>query len=176
MNLYGYANGDPINFSDPFGLCPECPAVDPKSRDRGGVGAYGAPRPWKKSFHAGEDKLGTVGDPVFSPVSGTVVSSRGTLCPTCAGVRGQEMGNQVTISFKDADGGTSYVRLGHLGTVSVGSTVSAGEQVGTVGASGNAATAGPGGTVLPMTHVEYRSNSGAGWEGSIAPSSVKKPK
>jgi uncharacterized protein RhaS with RHS repeats len=24
LNLYGYANGDPINFSDPFGLCPTC--------------------------------------------------------------------------------------------------------------------------------------------------------
>jgi uncharacterized protein RhaS with RHS repeats len=24
LNLYGYANGDPINFSDPFGLCPWC--------------------------------------------------------------------------------------------------------------------------------------------------------
>jgi uncharacterized protein RhaS with RHS repeats len=23
MNLYGYANGDPINGSDPFGLCPD---------------------------------------------------------------------------------------------------------------------------------------------------------
>jgi hypothetical protein len=23
LNLYGYANGDPINFSDPFGLCPQ---------------------------------------------------------------------------------------------------------------------------------------------------------
>lgn len=23
MNLYGYAGGDPINNSDPFGLCPE---------------------------------------------------------------------------------------------------------------------------------------------------------
>jgi hypothetical protein len=22
LNLYGFANGDPINFSDPFGLCP----------------------------------------------------------------------------------------------------------------------------------------------------------
>jgi hypothetical protein len=27
LNLYGYAGGDPINFSDPFGLCPWCPAV-----------------------------------------------------------------------------------------------------------------------------------------------------
>ena len=24
MNLYGYANGDPVNFSDPFGLTPVC--------------------------------------------------------------------------------------------------------------------------------------------------------
>lgn len=22
MNLYGYAGGDPVNYSDPFGLCP----------------------------------------------------------------------------------------------------------------------------------------------------------
>lgn len=24
LNLYGYANGDPVHFSDPFGLCPSC--------------------------------------------------------------------------------------------------------------------------------------------------------
>src|SRR5438093_13243791 len=24
MNLYGFADGDPVNFGDPFGLCPEC--------------------------------------------------------------------------------------------------------------------------------------------------------
>ncbi len=30
MNLYGYAGGDPVNFSDPFGLCPE------KERDKSG--------------------------------------------------------------------------------------------------------------------------------------------
>jgi uncharacterized protein RhaS with RHS repeats len=26
LNLYGYANGDPVNFSDPFGLCPIPPS------------------------------------------------------------------------------------------------------------------------------------------------------
>jgi uncharacterized protein RhaS with RHS repeats len=31
LNLYGYANGDPVNFSDPFGLCPE------KDRDDDGI-------------------------------------------------------------------------------------------------------------------------------------------
>lgn len=24
LNLYGYANGDPVTYSDPFGLCPNC--------------------------------------------------------------------------------------------------------------------------------------------------------
>jgi hypothetical protein len=27
MNLYGFAGGDPVNFSDPFGLCPACVVV-----------------------------------------------------------------------------------------------------------------------------------------------------
>jgi RHS repeat-associated protein len=29
LNLYGFANGDPVNYSDPFGLCPPClPGLD----------------------------------------------------------------------------------------------------------------------------------------------------
>jgi RHS repeat-associated protein len=27
LNLYGFADGDPVNFSDPFGLCPMCIAA-----------------------------------------------------------------------------------------------------------------------------------------------------
>jgi len=27
LNLYGFAAGDPVNFSDPFGLCPPCAAA-----------------------------------------------------------------------------------------------------------------------------------------------------
>jgi RHS repeat-associated protein len=27
LNLYGYANGDPVNYSDPFGLCPQVPQL-----------------------------------------------------------------------------------------------------------------------------------------------------
>ncbi len=30
LNLYGYGNGDPINFSDPFGLCPDLTSLDPE--------------------------------------------------------------------------------------------------------------------------------------------------
>ncbi|MDB4913031.1 MAG: hypothetical protein JWM95_675 [Gemmatimonadetes bacterium] len=33
MNLYGFAGGDPVNFSDPFGLMP-CPPCDPGSYSR----------------------------------------------------------------------------------------------------------------------------------------------
>ena len=36
MNLYGFASGDPVNFSDPFGLCPECRGEDNGVRERTG--------------------------------------------------------------------------------------------------------------------------------------------
>jgi uncharacterized protein RhaS with RHS repeats len=38
LNLYGYAGGDPINFSDPLGLCPNCEkAVEELARIAGGL-------------------------------------------------------------------------------------------------------------------------------------------
>jgi RHS repeat-associated protein len=43
MNLYGFASGDPVNFSDPFGLCPDPkkPACTrPGLIVSGGVGGY----------------------------------------------------------------------------------------------------------------------------------------
>ena len=48
----------------------------------------------------------------------------------------------------------------------------AGEQVGTVGATGNAAVAGRGRTALPMTHIEYRNDRGTGSAGSVDPATV----
>jgi hypothetical protein len=33
MNLYGFANGDPINFSDPFGLCADDDPSDPECKE-----------------------------------------------------------------------------------------------------------------------------------------------
>ena len=174
LNLYGYAGGDPINFSDPFGLCPACPPPVPGGTDRSGVGEYGSPRPWKNSAHAGQDVLGNVGDPVNSPVSGKVVFVRNDVGAMSPGKPGQEMGNGVMIQFEMDDGGTGFWRGGHLGTVNakVGQPVTAGQRVGTVGASGNAAVAGPGRTPLPMVHSEYRTNSGAGFSGSVNPATV----
>jgi hypothetical protein len=38
LNLYGFANGDPVNFSDPFGLCP-CVLLVPAAAGAGGLTA-----------------------------------------------------------------------------------------------------------------------------------------
>jgi len=56
LNLYGYANGDPVNFSDPFGLCPEadrdaagkCPEPEegPVNVPPPAPGADGQPNEW----------------------------------------------------------------------------------------------------------------------------------
>jgi uncharacterized protein RhaS with RHS repeats len=54
LNLYGFANGDPINFSDPFGLCPpedeneedcetESGEIGPAEGDQQVVGGFGNP-------------------------------------------------------------------------------------------------------------------------------------
>jgi len=37
LNLYGYANGDPINFSDPFGLCPPEDENDGPECEKGAI-------------------------------------------------------------------------------------------------------------------------------------------
>jgi len=44
LNLYGFAGGDPVNFSDPFGLCPENMGGDGKHNTLGDcpVGSKGA--------------------------------------------------------------------------------------------------------------------------------------
>lgn len=45
LNLYGYADGDPINYHDPFGLCPQSAGGDGKTEEmsdcpRGSSGWY----------------------------------------------------------------------------------------------------------------------------------------
>ena len=44
MNLYGFADGDPVNFSDPMGLCPEELGGDGKRKTLGDcpIGSKGA--------------------------------------------------------------------------------------------------------------------------------------
>lgn len=176
LNLYGFAGGDPVNFSDPFGLCPEPPCENPIESGGGtarlGDGLYGAPRPWKGEPHAGEDELAPLGTPVHSPVDGTVAFVRNDVGTTDAGGRGQEMGNNVLIRFTDSGGSTRYWRGGHLAQgiqVAAGDPVTAGQVIGRVGASGNAAVAGRGRTPLPMLHSEFRANPRVGFRGSMHP-------
>jgi uncharacterized protein RhaS with RHS repeats len=40
VNQYGYAGGDPVNFSDPFGLCPMCVAAGAWALYEAVSGAY----------------------------------------------------------------------------------------------------------------------------------------
>ena len=49
LNLYGYANGDPVNFSDPYGLCPQnlsllrgllCNSIEATTTFVGAVGGF----------------------------------------------------------------------------------------------------------------------------------------
>lgn len=60
MNLYGFAGGDPVNFSDPFGLCPEW--VDGKPCNLNAVASFAAGFGDAVSFGATDwirDKMGT---------------------------------------------------------------------------------------------------------------------
>jgi RHS repeat-associated protein len=41
LNLYGYANGDPVSYSDPYGLCPPAPCDDSPENSPAGLLAQG---------------------------------------------------------------------------------------------------------------------------------------
>jgi RHS repeat-associated protein len=95
LNLYGFAGGDPVNFTDPFGLCPEwldeIPCVDviaspmrPANASTGsGVNGswYGRTRfnqdgtPGK--WHGGFDWAGAEGTAVVAPGDATVTYGEG---------------------------------------------------------------------------------------------------
>ncbi len=55
LNAYGYANGDPVNYSDPFGLAP-CPPIDtctPSERMAILAGVGNRLEPWQPILEAG---------------------------------------------------------------------------------------------------------------------------
>jgi RHS repeat-associated protein len=88
LNLYGYANGDPVNFSDPFGLCtdlsdPKCRAMSARGEGRDVIIVYsdgettheqvrsGGTRAWRNnnpgnlrggSFSTRHGSIGTAGN------------------------------------------------------------------------------------------------------------------
>jgi len=77
LNLYGFANGDPINFSDPFGLCP--PEDDNLDDCEAGSSGWYAARIAKGE---GSELLNTVGGVLAS--CGESVSCMTSMIPTGA--------------------------------------------------------------------------------------------
>ncbi len=85
--------------------------------------AFGATGSWS-NYHTGQDFSAATGTPVYAVVSGTVVS----------GNVGSWAGNYVAIQAADGSS-TLYAHLDST-TVNVGDTVTAGQQIGTVGNTG----------------------------------------
>ena len=168
LNLYGFAGGDPVNFTDPFGLCPEwldeIPCVDviaspmrPANASTGsGVNGswYGRTRfnqdgtPGK--WHGGFDWAGAEGTAVVAPGDATVTYGEGEDSGLYAYMN---LGNGATVSVSHlaADDETKERLLGTRHRVSAGSVV------GYVGTSGNSAESGR----EPHGHVRttYKGNA-----------------
>jgi RHS repeat-associated protein len=160
FNRYWYANNNPYRYTDPDGrrardqdVVQEMAPLDIDSSEaskrtdlrfnpvRGhtalnqadrpgeGRGEFGAPRATARgpSTHSGIDIEAPSGTPVVSVADGVVVDIRPNPSTT--------YGNQVVV--KHADG--SYTQYAHLQdiTVTPGNPVNSGEQIGTVGRTGN---------------------------------------
>ncbi len=103
--------------------------------------AYGvAGSSWSSGYHTGADFSASTGTPVSSVANGTVVS---------AGWAGA-YGNEVVIQHEDG----KYSQYGHMSSLSVsaGEQVSAGQQIGAVGTTGN--------STGPHLHIEVRPGAG----------------
>lgn len=85
--------------------------------------------------HNGVDLAGSVGSPVIAARSGMVVTAISGCHPTSSWGCGGGFGNYITIAHNDGFA-TIYAHLSSL-SVASGSIVSAGDQIGTVGNSGN---------------------------------------
>jgi hypothetical protein len=108
MNLYGFANGDPINFSDPFGLCPpedtdlsDCSTATEEDREL--LRAYAVVKK-----NGGGEYLQTLVD---NNVSVTVTSAQ-SLVSACGQTRGCFTRNGILLATS-ADHAETGVRLVH---------------------------------------------------------------
>jgi len=65
LNLYGFAGGDPVNLSDPFGLCPPCVGLVDPSVVLSNVARAGRASELRRQLITYEDKV--MADPRFQP-------------------------------------------------------------------------------------------------------------
>ncbi|MFQ5705771.1 MAG: RHS repeat-associated core domain-containing protein, partial [Gemmatimonadales bacterium] len=169
LNLYGFANGDPINFSDPFGLCPiwvdGIPCVGPVAGASDLVAANGPPPSGKRGSewgitrfsggvrnvkHSGLDAAASVGTSLRAPAGATATTGVDAKSGLYVAM---DLGNGYTVSFshlsdvpdmfKDADG-----NIDHSIAVQVGT----GDVVGIAGITGNSKTSGRD----PHVHITTR--------------------
>ncbi|MBX3175270.1 MAG: peptidoglycan DD-metalloendopeptidase family protein [Gemmatimonadaceae bacterium] len=148
VNQYGYVGGDPVNFSDPFGLdckdssgnrvpCPPLSGTLKLARLVGSESTRGSGfvqrtrEDGSKYQHQGVDLEAAPGSDVFAMFDGVVTRAVGEEDGNAAGLR-------VTIK-SDADGSetTSYWHLSSVDVV-VGQRVTGGQKIGSSGTSGNA--------------------------------------
>lgn len=159
VNLYSYAGNNPIAYTDPFGLCPPeltgrpclLPVNDKPllrgSFDNPMVGEFGMVRDGGTRAHQGIDILGT-------PNTLALAADRGKV--TFVGERAG-YGLMVEIGHANAEGKTvSYTAYAHLASASVkkGQRVTAGQDIGVVGRSGNVPADAP-----TQLHFEIRTRS-----------------
>jgi murein DD-endopeptidase MepM/ murein hydrolase activator NlpD len=135
LNLYGYADGDPINKSDPFGLCPEDitgkPCLNPlggRPLDvRPGIGGFGENAQRTAGVHGGLDLLAPKGSDVTAASDG-IFEMRSDP---------NGLGDYAVVWH-----GKSATVYGHLSGfaegLKTGSRVRAGQVIGSTGDSGNA--------------------------------------
>jgi RHS repeat-associated protein len=156
---FGYALNNPISLTDPDGNCP--PGVDCENvlvnmerirvNRASNLGA-GKTRNNGTKFHAGHDLYAATGSSVRSSMAGTVLKSGySSSYGNYVNVKTEVMEQVPTGEFTMRDGvifpvtkeqvkETYYTFYAHLeeSTVDTGDTVTAGQEIGTVGTSGNA--------------------------------------
>ena len=104
-------------------LLPLIPLI-PRRCDSYGCGNFGAPRDGRARKHKGQDYISTVGQPVFTPIDGRVVS-------TGAAYADGRYPELTLVKIQSLSGVASFAFMYVLPVVQVGDTVTAGERIGT---------------------------------------------
>lgn len=137
LNVYGFAGGDPINFSDPSGLCPKektgrsCLSPLDGARRVRERSEFGRNLYREKEYHLGTDRLADWGDPVYSVDEGKVVHVG----------QSTTWGTWVLVAHHDESGAavsfSAYMHLAFTDSkLRVGGIIGARTRIGFVGTSG----------------------------------------